>query len=123
MLGRVDSFYTGKKADSNYVYCMFRDTTGKIISSQLLNKINTQYTNLILDSLYDKETVTLNPYGLINRSDNYPFMEKGIPAMWFFSGFHKDYHEPSDTPDKINYPLFKKRTQLVLATLWNLANQ
>ena len=66
MLGRVDSFYTGKKADSNYVYCMFRDTTGKIISSQLLNKINTQYTNLILDSLYDKETVTLNPYGLIN---------------------------------------------------------
>jgi len=30
---------------------------------------------------------------------------------------------PTDTPDKINYPLLKHRTQLVLATLWQLANE
>jgi hypothetical protein len=50
-------------------------------------------------------------------------MQKGIPALWFFSGFHQDYHQPSDTPDKIDFPLFKRRTQFALATLWQLANE
>ena len=31
--------------------------------------------------------------------------------------------EPSDTPDKINYPLLQKRTQLIFYTLWELANR
>ena len=29
----------------------------------------------------------------------------------------------SDTPDKINYPLLAKRTKLVFATAWELANR
>jgi hypothetical protein len=34
-------------------------------------------------------------------SDHAPFIKKGIPAVFFFSGFHKDYHQISDEVDKI----------------------
>lgn len=122
MLGRVDSFYSNKKADSNYVYFMYRDSTKNIFNRKKLQGICEKYTQLKLDPLYDKESKKLT-YGLIARSDNFPFMQNGIPSIWFFSGFHKDYHQPTDTPDKINYPLFKRRTQLVLATSWQLANE
>jgi hypothetical protein len=123
MLGRVDSFYAGKRTDSNYVYFMYRDSSKNLFNRKKLQEINQKYSGLKLDTLYDRQSKKLNPYGLIARSDNFPFMQKGIPAIWFFSGFHKDYHQPTDTPDKINYPLFKRRTQLVLATLWQLANE
>jgi hypothetical protein len=35
-------------------------------------------------------------------SDQMPFIENGIPAVHFFSGFHSDYHKPSDDSGKIN---------------------
>ena len=33
------------------------------------------------------------------------------------------YHRPTDTPDKINYPLLAKRAQLVFYTAWEMANR
>jgi hypothetical protein len=35
-------------------------------------------------------------------SDHTSFYDKGIPVLFFFTGTQKDYHRPSDTPDKIN---------------------
>ncbi len=45
---------------------------------------------------YDEE-------GVYTRSDHYNFARKGVPIAFFFSGLHPDYHQPTDTPDKINY--------------------
>ncbi|MCH2181864.1 MAG: M20/M25/M40 family metallo-hydrolase [Mariniblastus sp.] len=39
-----------------------------------------------------------------NRSDQVNFFEQGVPVAFLFGGFHPDYHQPSDTADKINYP-------------------
>jgi len=36
------------------------------------------------------------------RSDHYNFARRGVPALFFFNGTHEDYHQPSDTPDKID---------------------
>ncbi|HTC22759.1 MAG TPA: M28 family peptidase, partial [Gemmatimonadales bacterium] len=36
------------------------------------------------------------------RSDHYNFARKGVPILFFFNGVHPDYHQPSDSPDKIN---------------------
>lgn len=36
------------------------------------------------------------------RSDHYTFFKKGIPSIFFFGGMHKDYHQATDTPDKID---------------------
>jgi Iap family predicted aminopeptidase len=36
------------------------------------------------------------------RSDHYNFARKDIPAIFFFSGVHEDYHRPSDEVEKID---------------------
>ncbi len=40
--------------------------------------------------------------GGYSASDHTSFVAKKIPALFFFSGLHSDYHKPSDTWDKIN---------------------
>ena len=37
-------------------------------------------------------------------SDHAQFYGKDIPVLFFFTGTHNDYHKPSDTWDRINYP-------------------
>src|SRR5262249_18484726 len=36
---------------------------------------------------------------IFQRSDQFPFALRDIPAMWWFTGFHPDYHQPTDTVD------------------------
>jgi hypothetical protein len=59
---------------------------------------------------------------LMRRSDQWSFVQKGIPGIFFFTGLHPDYHTPRDTPDKINYSKLEKVTRLVYLTSLQLAN-
>ena len=36
------------------------------------------------------------------RSDHYNFARKGVPILFFFSGVHEDYHQPSDEVELID---------------------
>ncbi|HEY3226553.1 MAG TPA: M20/M25/M40 family metallo-hydrolase [Planctomycetota bacterium] len=36
-------------------------------------------------------------------SDHTPFRDKGVPFIFFFSGFHADYHKVTDHADKLAY--------------------
>jgi hypothetical protein len=36
------------------------------------------------------------------RSDHYNFARKGVPALFFFNGVHPDYHQVTDSPEKID---------------------
>ncbi|HSL21468.1 MAG TPA: M20/M25/M40 family metallo-hydrolase [Vicinamibacterales bacterium] len=47
------------------------------------------------------------------RCDHLPFLQKGIPAVWLFGGFHPGYHEPADTIDRLD---FDKMTRVVQLT-------
>ncbi|MGO4710303.1 M28 family peptidase [Chryseobacterium sp. 2TAF14] len=61
---------------------------------------------------------------MIGRDDaHYNFAKHGIPVAFFFDGIHEDYHRPTDDVEKIDFPLLQKRTQLVFATAWELANR
>jgi hypothetical protein len=40
--------------------------------------------------------------GGYSSSDHMSFVTKKVPALFFFSGLHSDYHKPSDTWEKIN---------------------
>jgi Zn-dependent M28 family amino/carboxypeptidase len=40
----------------------------------------------------------------VGSSDHTSFTSKQVPALFFFSGLHGDYHKPSDTWDKIDAP-------------------
>ncbi len=57
----------------------------------------------LLDSLKQGRlfNLTMNSPGF-GPSDHAPFYSNDIPVLFFFSGFHDDYHTPNDTWQKIN---------------------
>jgi len=42
--------------------------------------------------------------GLLESSDQMSFVQAGVPAVQIFSGAHPDYHRPTDTVEKIDWP-------------------
>jgi hypothetical protein len=54
------------------------------------------------------------------RSDQANFAELGIPVCFFFSGEHEDYHQPTDTADKIDYDKVERVARLVFRMLVRL---
>jgi len=56
-------------------------------------------------------------------SDDATFLLRRIPAINFFSGFHSDYHRPSDTWDKIDASGGAAVGDLALALTKQLANR
>lgn len=56
-------------------------------------------------------------------SDDASFLLRRIPAINFFSGFHADYHRPSDTWDKIDAPGGAAVADLALALARQVANR
>jgi hypothetical protein len=119
MIGRTGSEYLKDKDSTNYIYIIGDDK----ISSDLAvitDNVNKTYSNLKLDRKYNDPN---DPNRFYFRSDHYNFAEKGVPIIFYFNGTHADYHRPTDTPDKINYPMMAKRAQLVFHTAWEMANR
>jgi Peptidase family M28 len=118
MMGRVDTFYTGKRPDSNYAYILVIDSLNRGLR-QALFAANKKLGTLKLDTHYEQ------PQFMQRRlmgSDQYPFYLKGVPFIRIDCGFSKDYHQPTDTPDKINYALLAEQVKLAFLTTWNMAN-
>jgi hypothetical protein len=40
----------------------------------------------------------------VGGSDHMSFSQAKIPTFFFFTGLHGEYHRPTDTADRINYP-------------------
>ena len=59
-----------------------------------------------------------HPEDLFERSDQYNFHALGIPSIFFFSGFHSDYHTVYDTPDKID----AHKASKIASHIFNLSN-
>jgi len=64
-----------------------------------------------------------NESNLMRRSDHWPFLQHGVPAIWFFTGLHPDYHTPDDRPERINYAKMEKVVRLVYQTSWEIAQR
>jgi hypothetical protein len=79
-------------------------------------RANARY-GLTLKKNYDNNTSQL-----LRRSDSWPFLQHGVPAIWFHTGLHPDYHLTSDTADRLNYPKMERIARLVHQLSWDLAN-
>lgn len=115
MIGRVDKRHLDNE---NYIYLIGADKMSTELNF-IAQKANSTFTNLSLDYKYNDDR---DPNRYYYRSDHYNFALKGVPVIFFFNGEHEDYTKPTDTADKINYPLLKKRTKLIFATAWYIAN-
>ena len=56
------------------------------------------------------------------RSDHYSYASRGIPAAFFFTGTHPDYHANTDTVDKILFPKLVRIAQLVYEAGFDVAD-
>ena len=57
------------------------------------------------------------------RCDHLPFLQKGIPAIWLFGGFHPGYHEPVDTVDRIDFDKMARTVRLTVDAVRALASR
>ncbi len=78
-----------------------------------------EQVGLVLDDRFDHE-YALNVFF---RSDQFPFVLHNVPAFWWFTGFHPDYHHPSDTADKIDYPKMAKILKLAYLSACQFADE
>lgn len=117
MIGRTDTAHENTKTD--YIYLVGSDRLS-IELHELSEQINKKYTQLDLDYTYNAEK---HPEMIYYRSDHYNFAKHNIPVIFYYSGEHADYHKPTDTVDKIEFDKMFKRTQLIFATAWELANR
>lgn len=78
-----------------------------------------EQVGLVLDDRFDHE-YALNVFF---RSDQFPFVLHNVPAFWWFTGFHPDYHHPSDTAEKIDYPKMAKILKLAYLSAWQFADE
>jgi hypothetical protein len=60
---------------------------------------------------------------LFFRSDQYHFVRKEIPALFLFSGLHDDYHQPSDTVEKVDTDKVARVARLAFYTAYEVANR
>ncbi len=118
MIGRIGTEYLKDKDSTNYVYIIGDDKLSSDLAT-ITDQVNNSFMKMKLDRKYNDPK---DPNRFYFRSDHYNFAEKGVPIIFYFNGTHADYHRPTDTPDKINYPLMAKRGQLVFYTAWEMAN-
>lgn len=118
MIGRVDDEHQ-IKGKANYIYLIGSEMLSKELK-QVSEEVNNKYFNMEFDYRYDDPNDENRYY---YRSDHYNFAKNNIPVIFYFNGVHADYHLESDTPEKIDYPLLTKRTKLIFATAWTLANR
>lgn len=84
--------------------------------TSVVERANAGY-HLTLKKNYDNNTSQL-----LRRSDSWPFLQHAVPAIWFHTGLHPDYHLVTDTADRINYEKMERIARLVHQASWDLAN-
>ena len=123
MIGRSKpAGYTDDKdknlTDANTVYLVGADRISKELN-RISEQTNQEFEKLKLNYLYNDPR---NEERIYYRSDHWNYAKHGIPIIFYFDGTHVDYHQPTDTIDKIDFQKMEKITRLVLETGWRLAN-
>jgi Zn-dependent M28 family amino/carboxypeptidase len=80
---------------------------------------NDQYLRLGYDYKYDDPK---DKNRFFFRSDHFNYAVNGIPIVFWFDGVHADYHQASDSADKIDYEKMEKVTRTIFLTLWEISD-
>lgn len=73
--------------------------------------------HLIVKQDYDRGS-----QDLVRRSDNWPFIQRGIPAVFLTTGLHPDYHTPDDDTERIDFAKLERITELASRLVWLAAD-
>ena len=59
---------------------------------------------------------------MIGNSDHYPFAQKHVPSVFFFTQGNQDTHQPGDTVDKMNADKMSEIVKLVYLMAFTIAD-
>jgi hypothetical protein len=108
-----------------------KDLTGEngvyVIGSEMMSSTlgaitkgtNDAYLKLGYDYKYDDPKDTNR---FFFRSDHFHYAQNGIPIVFWFDGVHEDYHQPGDSPDKIDYAKMEKVARTIFLTMLELSD-
>ncbi|MDZ7717548.1 MAG: M20/M25/M40 family metallo-hydrolase [Balneolaceae bacterium] len=117
MISRSDPEHI-EDGNTDYVYLI----GGEIISSQLdslVQDANQKSVNMTLDRGYNDLN---DPNQFYRRSDHWNFGRLRVPFVFFFTGVHEDYHQPSDHIEDVDFEKFPRVVQLIYNSAVNIAN-
>ncbi len=87
---------------------------------ELSDNVNKGFLNLNFNFKYDDPN---DPEQFFYRSDHFNYAKKGVPIIFYMDGSHADYHQVTDSVEKINFESMEKVARTILATGWELANR
>ncbi len=91
-------------------------------STALVNaayQANDRLTKFKIDTSWDAAD---HPENWYFRSDHLPYAQAGIPAIFFTTLLHPDYHTPRDEAQRIDIAKLAKMTKWMYATGWSVSN-
>lgn len=87
---------------------------------ELSDGVNKGFLNLSFNFKYDDPN---DPEQFFYRSDHFNYAKKGVPIIFYMDGSHADYHQVTDSIEKINFESMEKVARTIMATGWELANR
>ena len=125
MIGRAQ-----KEGDENHPVNKLLPKPGEVflIGSKMMStelgeiseSVNKSFLNMSFNYKYDDPN---DPEQFFYRSDHYNFARKGIPIIFYMDGNHADYHQASDSIEKIDFDNMERIARTIFATGWELANR
>lgn len=112
-------------------FCLTADMIGRSLGGLGLPTVfvlGAEHSTLLRDTLTEVdipsglEVAQLGTDMIGTRSDYGPFRDQRIPFLFFSTGEHPDYHLPTDTPDKIDYPKATRIVQLAMRIVTVVGN-
>jgi Peptidase family M28 len=99
-----------KDSEENTLYAVGADR----ISTELHNVLVAANSSLASPLNIDFEmNDASDPERIYFRSDHFSYAAKGIPIIFFFTGLHPDYHQVTDSVEKIHFEKLSRITRLV----------
>lgn len=96
MIGRNEEGEQGEERAEDNLDCLHLIGSQKISDDlhRVCMRLNDERAHFALE--WDQE-------GVFYRSDHWNFAREGVPIAFFFTGFHPQYHQPTDTIDRIDF--------------------
>ena len=106
-------------SEENTVYAVGADR----ISTELHNLLVDANASMSVPLKIDFEmNDSADPERIYFRSDHFSYAAKGIPIIFFFTGLHPDYHQVTDSVEKIHFDKLSHITNLVYQLGLRLGN-
>jgi hypothetical protein len=114
LIANINIDMIGRNAPDSTV-AIGQEYTSLGTTMQAVNKAHPELKLTVAPDLWPQEN-------LFVRSDHFNFAKARVPAIFFTSGLHKDYHKPSDEPETIDNDKLARTAQLLFYLGHDVAN-